>query len=577
MPNVSVTSSYLFELMGVKPMETDKFRELLLRFGLELDGAEEEDGKLKFKIEVPANRADLLSVESIAVNLKCFLDGNTPVYNLEGAKTQMIIDPSVKGIRPFIICAVLRGVDFSNQEAYDSFIDFQDKLHQNLCRRRTLASIGTHDLNKVKGPFKYSCEKPDNIVFVPLKSQMDDSEDEINGSQMYERMMNQKKSHLKKYLHLLDVSDRWPVVRDADGKVMSLPPIINSEYSKLTSDTRDVFIECTAVDYTRAVVAVISLCAGFSIYCSKKFTIELVEIVEGEKKSLSPKFEYIDFDVDLSYINMISGVNHKEEDIISLLRKMQLKAVKTGEGKLKVTVPPTRADVLHPCDIAEDVCIAYGYDKINQIERARLPGGKPITLSEYTERLSREFSSCLYTQILTFSLCRRAECFDMLCLPDDGSVVVLKNAKEAQCEVIRNQLLAGLLKVTHNILDQKVKNSLPLRLFECSDVVLPDPSTETNTRNERRLAASIAATKSSFQDIHGLLDRFFTINRVKSDGYSLISEDSPTCIPGQRAKIVYNGSTLGWIGVIHPKVMLNFDLTTPVAAFEIIIDPFLKK
>ena len=34
--------------------------------------------------------------------------------------------------------------------SYDSFIDLQDKLHQNLARRRTLASIGTHDLDTVK-------------------------------------------------------------------------------------------------------------------------------------------------------------------------------------------------------------------------------------------------------------------------------------------------------------------------------------------------------------------------------------------------------------------------------------------
>lgn len=44
----------------------------------------------------------------------------------------------------------------------------QDKLHQNICRRRTLVAIGAHDLNTVKGPFRYDAVPPSDIDFVPL-------------------------------------------------------------------------------------------------------------------------------------------------------------------------------------------------------------------------------------------------------------------------------------------------------------------------------------------------------------------------------------------------------------------------
>ncbi len=62
---------------------------------------------------------------------------------------------------------MLRGVTFT-QEAYDSFIDLQDKLHHNLGRKRTLVSFGTHDLDTVQGPFTYEALKPENIEFVAL-------------------------------------------------------------------------------------------------------------------------------------------------------------------------------------------------------------------------------------------------------------------------------------------------------------------------------------------------------------------------------------------------------------------------
>ena len=55
-----------------------------------------------------------------------------------------------------------------DQKRYDSFIALQDKLHQNLARQRTLVSIGTHDLDSLKGPFTYEALSPDKIGFVPL-------------------------------------------------------------------------------------------------------------------------------------------------------------------------------------------------------------------------------------------------------------------------------------------------------------------------------------------------------------------------------------------------------------------------
>ena len=48
-------------------------------------------------------------------------------------------------------------------------IDLQDKLHMNICRRRKLVSIGTHDLDTVEGDvFIYDALKPELIKFTPL-------------------------------------------------------------------------------------------------------------------------------------------------------------------------------------------------------------------------------------------------------------------------------------------------------------------------------------------------------------------------------------------------------------------------
>ena len=63
-----------------------------------------------------------------------------------GPQRQRVVGkPETSLVRPFVVCAVLRGVTF-DQHRYKGFIELQDKLHQNLCRQRSLVSIGTHDL-----------------------------------------------------------------------------------------------------------------------------------------------------------------------------------------------------------------------------------------------------------------------------------------------------------------------------------------------------------------------------------------------------------------------------------------------
>jgi phenylalanyl-tRNA synthetase beta chain len=83
-------------------------------------------------------------------------------------------------VRPVVLCAVLRGFTFT-EENYASFIDCQDKLHQNVCRKRSLASIGTHDLDTIVGPFYYSAQNPKDINFIPLNK-----ENSCNGHELME-------------------------------------------------------------------------------------------------------------------------------------------------------------------------------------------------------------------------------------------------------------------------------------------------------------------------------------------------------------------------------------------------------
>ena len=62
----------------------------------------------------------------------------------------------------------------------------------------------------------------------------------------------QTDSHLKAYLPIIKDSPVYPVIYDSNNVVLSMPPIINGEHSKISLNTKNVFIEATATDLTKA-------------------------------------------------------------------------------------------------------------------------------------------------------------------------------------------------------------------------------------------------------------------------------------------------------------------------------------
>lgn len=102
----------------------------------------------------------------------------------------------------------------------------------------------------------------------------------------------------------------YPVIYDANGTVLSLPPIINGDHSKIKLTTKNVLVECTATDYTKALVTLNTVVAMFSQYCSEPFSVEQVEVQyehDGAVK-LTPEFADHDVEVEVDYINTLTGL-----------------------------------------------------------------------------------------------------------------------------------------------------------------------------------------------------------------------------------------------------------------------------
>ena len=237
---------------------------------------------------------------------------------------QLILDPSVLAVRPHVIGAVLRGVTF-NKARYNSFIDLQDKLHMNLARKRTLASVGTHDLDTIKGPFRYMAKPPTEIKFKPLNQTK-----EFTSAELME--LYSVDSHLKSYVPIIKDSPVHPVIYDSNNVVLSLPPIINSEHSKISLNTKNILFEVTATDLTKAGIVLDTLVTMFSQYCDPPFTVEPVQtLLPGGETLTYPKLSYRTETINPTKVNKSIGIDLTAEKMSSLLTKMCLPATIKGE------------------------------------------------------------------------------------------------------------------------------------------------------------------------------------------------------------------------------------------------------
>lgn len=508
-----------------------------------------------------------------------------PNYRLvtpkSGKVESITVTKNTLQVRPYVSGAILRNIKFT-QESYDSFISLQDKLHQNLARQRTLVSVGTHDLDTIKGPFSYDALPPKEISFAPLNQTK-----KMNGEELMEFYENDK--HLGRYLHIIRDKPLYPVIFDSEKTVCSLPPIINGNHSKITLKTTNVFIEITATDRTKLEIVNNIIVSMFSQYCAESFTIEPVEIISehnGETRT-TPDISPRKAEAEVDYINACTGLDESPEKICELLTKMCYSATPSSKDKniIDVSIPPTRADVLHQCDIMEDVAIAYGFNNLPRMSPNKSATiAQPLMINKLGDIVRLESAMAGWSEVMPLILCSHDENFAWLNRKDDGETAVkLANPKTAEYQIVRTSLLPGLLKTIR----ENKKHSVPIKVFEVSDVAFKAMDQERKSRNERHFAAAWYGKTSGFEVVHGLLDRVLLMLKTafltheeglqgkqlqyevtedpsKPDGYWIEEIDEPTFFAGHAAAIFLrlNGKSvrIGEFGILHPTVLDKYEL-----------------
>ncbi|MFY1110392.1 MAG: phenylalanine--tRNA ligase subunit beta [Methanosarcinaceae archaeon] len=513
--------------------------------GADIERIEDES----IDIEFFPDRPDLYSVEGVARAMRGFLGLETglPEYGAKPYEVSITVSEEILKIRPFLGCAIVRGVKF-NSESIKSLMDLQEDLHWGLGRNRKKVSIGVHDLSNVTPPFRYTAVEP-GFEFVPL-----DYTEKMSMTEILEK-------HPKgtRFAHLVRDFEKYPIIFDSEDNVLSFPPIINGTLTSVTEATTELFIDVTGLGeavYTALNIVVTAL-------AERGGQVEFVRVIrpDGEEMvlpDLSPEVRTL----TRSEVNSLIGMDFSVEEIVKQLEKMRCGAKALDDETIEVKVPAYRADILHNFDLIEDIAVGFGYGNIEIKVPETYTVGKSHPISLMRSALNEIIVGLGYYEVMPFTLTSEKVHFENMRRPKTDDVTYVLHPISEDQTLVRTTLLPNLIE----ILSLNQHRELPQKIFEVGEVVV-------NEKTGQHVAAVSIHPQANFTEIYEVVD---ALMRELMLEYEVKESEDPAFLEGRRADVYVKGKKIGVFGEFHPEVITNFELGYAVVGFELELEDLIS-
>tara|TARA_B100001250_G_scaffold88374_1_gene73178 strand:- start:22089 stop:23843 length:1755 start_codon:yes stop_codon:yes gene_type:complete len=577
MPTITLEHAilnYIQEINGIEH-ESNLWSDWLTKIGCPV----EKNNNEHIDIEVFPDRPDLLSHETLAKASRSFLNYKIENTNMEVKKGNgtVKVDKSLEGVRPIIMSAIVRGVKTGDSiEEKEKFIqtlmDHQEKLHLTLGRKRKLSSIGVHDLEKIKPPFRYETVDS-SFKFIPLSEDFEMSIAEILDK------------HPKgiEYAHLMKDVTKFPIILDSKDDVISFPPIINGEQTTVTKETKDFFIDVTGLDERSCEACLLLICLALG---ERGGIIENLEIsFSGKKTITTPNGESINYRVPESLIHKILGLKLSNSQIRESITKMGGELIESrtvtdgpnnaerwsdcviGEIEHIISMPRWRSDIMHPIDIVEDIAIGFGYENLPEQMSSVHLDSIPLKSAQMNRRIRFSLRALGLQEIQSLTLSNDRDQFERTRWKSKGMVTNIANPISKDHTILRQYILPSLLQ----ILSANRHQELPQRIYELGHII-------NESKNNYAFSWSCAEVGGGFTAAKGFAQSIIRDLGIKIDevSFQAIEEENGPWLLGRGAKIVVQGIEIGQFGEIDPIVSEKYGLKTPIHAGEFSIEEISK-
>ena len=283
------------------------------------------------------------------------------------------------------------------------------------------------------------------------------------------------------------------------------------------------------------------------------------EVVDGMVDVCGEMKEEVVLPFEPDQYNKLLGTEVSTEEMLEIFQRIEVRYDQTA-GTL--TIPTFRQDLLHRCDIAEEVARFYGYDKIP----LTLPTGEATTgklpFKLRIEQKARDIAEyCGFSQGMCYSF-ESPKVFDRLLLDQDDparAAISIANPLGEDFSVMRTLSLHGMLTSLATNYNRRNKN---VRLYELGNIYVPKALPLTELPDERMQFTLGMYGDGDFFTMKGVIEEFF--DSIGLCGKLTYDPNAGRNFlhPGRQANVVYKGCVLGYLGEVHPEVCDNYDMKT---------------
>ncbi|MHB1435514.1 MAG: hypothetical protein ACYCPN_04310 [Thermoplasmata archaeon] len=547
MPQEHLSRGRLERLLGSAATETD-LTGWLFPTKAELEGVDGDD----LTISVTPDRMDLLTEAGLALALAGRLGrarGPPPWAPVPNPDPFAIwIDRSVVPLRPSL--AAIR-VEAPPGQALDvdllaEAIRFQETLHATVGRDRRAASLGIYPLRGLHPPLRYALEPIDSVTFTPLGET----------SARPAREFFAQHPLAEKYGAYGRVDERILTLRDSEGHLLSLPPVLNSgTHGEARPGDRALLLESTGRKErtTREILGLLEV-----VFAARGWSWSPVTIhgLQAPGPTGVPGVGPTRLGLTARVLAERTGYALPPPEVEEWLGRARLGAHPVPGG-WEVEIPPWRPDLLGEVDLTEEVLMARGLTADEgQVLPSRTRGGR---LEEI--RFRRRWAPLLlglgavplYNTVLV-----SAETVETL---GDPPAIRIEHPVSREYAYARPSLLLSIAAT----LRRNTRHGYPQIWSEIGPVLRPPGSTLPAGATRYHAALVWAEEGRGFSDVASISDCLLDALDVSSVREAL---DHPSAISGRSARVRVAGVEVAELGELHPRVLEALGVPVPVAWFE---------
>lgn len=571
MPTISINLKDFEQLLGKQglgeqPVTTEQLEAWLPLVKGELKDHESDTGEVRVELQ-DSNRPDLWSCEGIARQIRTKLTGTAPSYPFfkatQPSKRRVTVASGLERVRPYVAACTATGYSVA-EAGLTQLIQVQEKLADIFGRKRHTVSIGLYRLPAIVFPVYYDLIKPDDARFTPLGF-----EDKMS---LREILAVHPKG--LEYGSIIAGHDRVPLLRDEEGQVLSLPPIINSrEIGEVRVGDQELFVEVTGTDLLMVLLTLNIMAVNLA---DRGAAIKAVEVVYPYETILGKSLRTpLDFgkvrSIPLKTIEAALGQPMEAKLVREALLAYGYEA-SLARDQVSVKLPPYRNDLMHAVDVVEDVAISRGYGEFAPVMPFQFTVGSLSRVEQVSDRVRDLMVGIGFQEIISNIMASRSELIDRMRLTGSewDLVVEVDNAMTQTYSCLRQSILPSLLRVEA----ASTRSFYPHRLFEVGEVARVDPAEDVGSRTVTLLGALIAHASANFSEIHSCLDLLLYYLDCQ---YQLEPIAHPSFLEGRAGRITTQGRPLGLIGELHPDVLEQWQVSMPGVVFELEVDRLGEK